>query len=391
MMVLAGVVVVASCVALLWVWGWTNDRCPPDMLYPVRSDPLVIAVSSEDAPRDVEGEFPYLLPEFEKDKRNEKLDPGQLTAAQRKQLGEILGRFFGTPVQPKVEIEDEEARGKLRLDAETLARGSELYRHHCLHCHGLTGDGHGSSAAWILPHPRDYRPGKFKFNSVDGRSDRKARRDDLLRTLRQGLEGTKMVSFEFLPDEEAQALVSYVIHLSMRGQVEFDTMATLLNPGTEADLEETVKEGLANAARTWTEAQSNEIIPAPYTVKEDELHESISRGHKLFVENCLNCHIDYGRKETLKWDEWGTVVRPGNLTRNVYHGGRRRVDIYYRIAGGINGTPMPMLNKPGEPIRARGQKKVGEKHLGPVNFVQTLPYPKKLPEEVRQQVYGKAR
>ena len=48
MMVLAGVVVVASCVALLWVWGWTNDRCPPDMLYPVRSDPLVIAVSSED-------------------------------------------------------------------------------------------------------------------------------------------------------------------------------------------------------------------------------------------------------------------------------------------------------------------------------------------------------
>ena len=92
-------------------------------------------------------------------------------------------------------------------------------------------------------------------------------------------------------------------------------MATLLNPGTEADLEETVKEGLANAARTWTEAQSNEIIPAPYTVKEDELHESISRGHKLFVENCLNCHIDYGRKETLKWDEWGTVVRPGNLTR----------------------------------------------------------------------------
>ena len=39
----------------------------------------------------------------------------------------------------------------LKLDAATLADGSKLYRQHCLHCHGLSGNGRGPTAPWGQP------------------------------------------------------------------------------------------------------------------------------------------------------------------------------------------------------------------------------------------------
>ena len=49
--------------------------------------------------------------------------------------------------------------------------GSKHFRLHCLHCHGLTGDGRGPSGKWLNPHPRDYRQGLFKFQSVNQAAD----------------------------------------------------------------------------------------------------------------------------------------------------------------------------------------------------------------------------
>jgi hypothetical protein len=40
-----------------------------------------------------------------------------------------------------------------------------LYRRHCAHCHGISGDGRGPTAMILNPYPRDYRPGVFKFKS----------------------------------------------------------------------------------------------------------------------------------------------------------------------------------------------------------------------------------
>ena len=41
-----------------------------------------------------------------------------------------------------------------------------LYRKHCVHCHGITGDGRGPTALFLNPYPRDYRPGVYKFKST---------------------------------------------------------------------------------------------------------------------------------------------------------------------------------------------------------------------------------
>src|SRR5262249_13951986 len=119
---------------------------------------------------------------------------------------------------------------QLRLEAAVLYKGSDLYRRHCMHCHGVSGDGRGPTAPWVHPHPRDYRAGKFKFISSGkpASGGAKPRRADLIRTLSKGIEGTSMPAFALLPEEDLEDLVSYVIHLSLRGEVEFHVTQKLL-------------------------------------------------------------------------------------------------------------------------------------------------------------------
>ncbi len=40
-------------------------------------------------------------------------------------------------------------------------------------------------------------------------------------------------------------------------------------------------------------------------------------------------------------DEWGDPLRPANLVDGTYKGGRRPIDLYWRISKGINGAKMP--------------------------------------------------
>src|SRR5262249_49568737 len=132
-----------------------------------------------------------------------------------------LVSFFGSPRNPKVK----DAPSSLGLDSEKLAAGSKLYRVHCLHCHGVNGDGRGVTARWVNPHPRDFRQGLFKFQSVDQVAGTlPPRREDLKRTLLNGIEGTAMPAFNLLDSKDIDALVSYVMHLSIRGKVEYDTV-----------------------------------------------------------------------------------------------------------------------------------------------------------------------
>src|SRR5205085_2022380 len=109
--------------------------------------------------------------------------------------------------------------GDLKLDRKTLEKGSAIFRKQCLHCHGLPGDGRGPTGPWVNPHPRDFRQGFFKFASTDPAIG-KPRREDIRRTLLNGIDGTSMPSFHLLPADDLENLISYVIHLSIRGEAE---------------------------------------------------------------------------------------------------------------------------------------------------------------------------
>jgi len=390
------------------------------MVYPVRSDPVILDTSGRDVPEpDRPGQLPLFSlhemmdprnPFFEVIKEVKYVDPSALTADDRQELQEVLEEVFGTPAHPKVELITRDTRRLLQLDEVTLKEGSRLYRQHCLHCHGLTGDGRGPTAKWVNPHPRDYRPGLFKFQSVDqddGRT-RPPRRDDLQRTIHEGVEGTAMQSYNMLPEHELNALVSYVIHLSIRGEVESEvlTKATL---GEDGMLQTNRLKGgsitayvkgkrnsggkVRDVAEKWREAQDNdknllktiqkwreekqakldpdkEVVPGE---KGDmaALTQSIQNGYDIFVGRgpvsggCAQCHSDFGRKSMFKFDKWGTMVRPRDLTKLGYRGGRRPVDLYFRIHSGINGSGM----------QGQGKNLTPEQIWDVVNFVRALPYP----------------
>jgi mono/diheme cytochrome c family protein len=101
---------------------------------------------------------------------------------------------------------------------------------------------------------------------------------------------------------------------------------------------------------------------------EKEQKSAADRGdHKL--ADRLGREVETLKKIKPLWDQkpddWGNPLRPANLNRGVYKGGRRPLDIFWRIAKGINGAQMP-AHYP-SPLN---DAKVWDL----VNFVLALPY-----------------
>jgi mono/diheme cytochrome c family protein len=421
LLVVVGVVtvgLVAGCSA--------SSSYPVNLKYPQRTDVLVVAqpagfADAQPWKPSPPGSLDEEMARMAKDKETEKffVNPAKIDAADRKELRESLLEVFGTPYAPSVEPndpsemkkpteKDEENRAlydrhlakqradlevndaaldALSLDRTVLKRGSVHYRRHCLHCHGLAGDGRGPTGPWVNPHPRDYRQGKFKFVSTHlAVGDKKPRRADLLRTISTGIESTSMPAFGLLPEKDLEEIVSYVMHLSIRGQVEYDTMKILLTSGKSNLEKESVREHVyylsALILCQWADAsQKGPNTPPAYKPGgDDELKASITRGYKIFTNaegaaSCIGCHLDFGRQVPYRYDDWGTLVRPANLTVGVYRGGRRPVDLYWRITDGIGPSQMP------------GAKLSDQEVWDLVSFVQYLPYPAMLPDDVREKIY----
>ena len=67
-------------------------------------------------------------------------------------------------------------------------------------------------------------------------------------------------------------------------------------------------------------------------------------------------------------------IRPRNLRLGVYRGGRRPIDLYWRIHNGIEGSNMPQvpLREPDDPPEKKGITRVDLWDL--INYVRSLPY-----------------
>jgi len=306
--------------------------------------------------------------------------------------------------------------------------GQALYHRHCLHCHGVSGDGEGPTAPFLYPRPRDYRPGMFKFTSTEFGG--KPTRDDLERTIRDGIHGTSMPAFGAqLTDAQIAQVIDYVMFLSMRGEVEralTEEAAFLSDEDFDADgsgslddeeraelydeiglIAEEIAAGPFGVFASWK--QSEERLFTPLTPRVPSSQASIDRGRELFLGategvklECAGCHglqaqgngpswidrdtferyvftldplnpapieelAEVAEERQRRWgDEWGDPLRPADLNRGVYKGGRRPIDIYWRVATGITGTPMP------EHAAALRENPDDLWHL--VNFVLALPH-----------------
>lgn len=313
-------------------------------------------------------------------------------------VANILAAFFGTPDDPQlpplpgVELGKIVDLQKIKMSAgavksDKLGSPAGLYREHCVHCHGITGDGMGPTAAFLNPYPRDYRMGTFKFKSTQ--KGQRPTHDDLTRILLEGVPGTAMPSFNVLDKDEVDSLVHYVRYLALRGEVERALILEVANelgeeerlfdPSKKDELSgrmERLTEITAGVAQRWldSETQAAEVParPSEWNTDPQALAAAIARGRELFygnIANCVKCHGDsaLGDGQTTDFDDWtkelepanpdrvheylsvGALpprnIRPRNLRLGNYRGGRRPVDLYWRIANGIDGTPMPAAPK----------------------------------------------
>ena len=263
-----------------------------------------------------------------------------------------LTEVFGTPQEPRIAGSEEyDKRGMLR-------RGAQFYFRHCQHCHGVSGYGDGPTAPFLTPRPRNYTRGEFKCRS---NKTPKPSIKDLVRTLKYGMNGSMMPPFEVYDDADLQAVAHYVRYLSIRGEVEYFVHQRVFKL-QELDLEENVVNQLAEfyeeaqeiVLSKWGAIEDQQIEvegePVAYDPEDPEPYlESLKLGRKLFIAQCATCHGHDGQgggeQADGMYDNWGYKIEPRNLTRGVYRGGGRPIDIYWRIAGGITGTPMPAFPK----------------------------------------------
>ena len=250
-------------------------------------------------------------------------DPLSTSTEHRAAIDRFLKETFGTPAAPKVELtsdaETVSVTERLGLSPDALTEGGKLFRRQCLQCHNLNGDGRGTAGLWVMPYPRDYRRGQFKF--VSTRDTGKPRRADLLRTISEGLKGTAMPSFGLLPEGEREHLARYVTYLSIRGQVEFETFAAVLT-GRSGDVPSIAVDRMKAVLAAWNQAETASELPRPPDdgAPGSSVHlAAVKRGYEQFTrkaENaCITCHGEFGRKPVLRYDVWGTVAKPANLVR----------------------------------------------------------------------------
>ena len=411
-----------------------------------------------------------------------------VSTGQQETIAATLVAMFGTPDEPYALPSAGLDLAKLKRAAGPVEGNVGLYRRHCAHCHGITGDGQGPTAPFLNPYPRDYRPGIFKFKSTAQAA--KPTREDLMRVLDHGIPGTAMPSFLLLSPSEKEDLIEYVIYLAMRGEIEsslasavFDmsepdeeTLQAIetevraeiktsgeqlsdrevagrvqdqaMTKAIEADIinpEVLVQGSLVELAEKWSTAPETIVRPDPEIAPSDtrstgEVLASVEAGRALFFSEragCVKCHgrTALGDGQTNDFDVWNkriiefakTVVpppepeppqvdssasaedrqaaeadhqaalfkfdrdvvlydvkqrvlaaelpprnlHPRNLRHGVYRGGRRPLDIYRKIAVGIEGALMPASAK------KTPDAKVGlsEQEIWQlVDYVHSLPY-----------------
>jgi mono/diheme cytochrome c family protein len=314
-----------------------------------------------------------------------------------REIGSIMTALFGTPDVPAFpeSFVDEQlvSLENLKMAAGAVASDrsgahSGLYREHCAHCHGITGDGAGPTASFLNPYPRDFRMGKFKFK--DSRLGKTPTDADLRRILVNGIPGTAMPSFRLIDEAEIDALVDYVKYLSIRGQVERslllaateldegDSLVPVANPDDEEEyldsLDELLETSVLPVLEKWTGREAN-VTPVPPVPGQlgNPGSALVEKGAELFFNkgNCAQCHgaAGSGDGQQALYDDWTAdwlkeakldpnnpediaefrkvgalpprTIRPRNLGLRIFRGGDRPEDLYRRIANGIEGTSMP--------------------------------------------------
>ena len=179
-----------------------------------------------------------------------------------------------------------------------------LYVENCAFCHGPDGRGSGASAPSMIPRPRDFTQGLFKYKSTPEGAPPSD--DDLIAVLTNGLNASGMPYFRgTLSEQEIRDVV---------GVVKGFTKAFAAAPTAPITLG-----------------------PRPKSTP-----ESVARGADLYKANCALCHGDDLRGGKWLKDSKGYPVVSRVLTAPwTFRGGDAPEQVFLRLSTGLAPAPMP--------------------------------------------------
>lgn len=106
------------------------------------------------------------------------------------------------PVRKAVRIEGVNVNEIAKPTAELIAKGRELYLASCASCHGNEGRGDGIAGAALVPPPRN-------FMQKDGWTNGMTL-SDMFKTLEEGIAGTGMAAYEYMPVADRFAIIHFI-------------------------------------------------------------------------------------------------------------------------------------------------------------------------------------
>ena len=213
-------------------------------------------------------------------------------------LTSLAPPFLETPVAPRP-----------ATTSATAVKGKQLYDANCVQCHGAEGKGDGYGAPFLVPPPRDFTGGQFKFRTTAG--GQLPTDDDLFRSISRGANGTGMPPWKhLLNDEERWALVEHVKTFDPR----------------------------------FATARARTPMPLPDArgTSRDPSH-----GKAVYLKmQCEKCHGEDGRgvgpSSNAMVDAKGRHVNALNFTQpGAYRAGWTEREIIRTLETGMNGVPMP--------------------------------------------------
>lgn len=213
--------------------------------------------------------------------------------------------------------------------SETALLGQRIYAKRCAICHGPDGKGNGPAAPSMIPRPRDFTQGKFKYKTTA--KDQPPSDSDLFQTVSKGLNASAMPYWhDLLNDNEIKAVVAYIKKLS-------------------PVFKKPVSEPIAIPPRSPPDTTST------------------AKGRKLFAtQGCVVCHGHDGRGGLTLEDSKGYPVVSRDLTAPwTFRGGSQSEEIWLRLTTGLAPGPMPSYQ----------DKMTPEERWHVVNYVLSLARP----------------
>ncbi|MFM8469595.1 MAG: c-type cytochrome [Limisphaerales bacterium] len=210
------------------------------------------------------------------------------------------------------------AEGFAPPDESLYAMGRFVYERNCLVCHGRWGDGDGELSKGMVPKPRKFSAGIFKYRSTP--AGFLPTTEDLIHTVRSGRANTSMPYFTQLSDREVRAVVEFIKFFSPKWRKPENYAAPVKLPE-----------------------------PPVWLGKESETSPRVANGKATFALACASCHGELadGKGAALAElkDAWGDPAFPADLRLPAFRNGRTPADIFRVLTLGIHGTPMASFSE----------------------------------------------